>query len=125
MVILIFFAEAGLVASLALLSFALGACYFFDLLLIFISTGIFITIISNNPTLALIIALLASFCFHLNRNKHFIERTMTIITSIILGIPVFFLTKILGDILLTILNTAVAIGINIYVRRKYRFDDLS
>ncbi|SFU57313.1 hypothetical protein [Butyrivibrio sp. M55] len=124
MVILLFFAEAGLVASIALLSFALGACYFFDLLLVFVSTGIFVAIISDNPTIALILAMVASFCFHRNRNTPFIRKTMMIITSAILGIPVFFLTKIMGDILLTIVNTVIVIGINIYVRRKYRFDDI-
>ncbi len=122
MSILLFVVEALFVGVTALLSFVLAISFIMDLLLVFASFGLSITILTDNPTVGLIIAIIISISFYLARHAEFIEKTMMVITSILLGILAFFCTNILGDILLSVVNAVVAIVINVLVRIKLGYD---
>lgn len=122
--VLMFFIEAVYLGITVLFSFLLGTSYCFDVIFVFLVSGIVVSVLIGNPAIALIIALLASICFHHYRHNEIIKNTMIVITSILLAVPAFFFTKLfIKDILFCILNTVTAVGVNIYMRRKLRLDE--
>ena len=121
---LCFFFEAIYLGIIALLSFILGTSYFFDVLFVFLVSGTVVAVIIGSPTIALIIALVASGCFHHYRHNEIIKKTMMVITSILLAVPAFFYIKLFtGDIVFSVINAVIAVGVNIYVRRTLRLDE--
>ena len=123
--ILIFLVEALFVGAVALLAYFLSMFYILDLIFVFISSGVAVVLLSQNPTIAIIVAMVVSFIFHMVRHTSIMRGVMIIISSALLGIVVFLVTKLLGGILLAVVNTAIAVGINIYERvaNKYKFDE--
>ena len=121
--ILIFIIEALFVGIVAFMAWLLAVSYIFDLILVFTSSGIAVIMLLDNPTIALIVAIAVSVAFHIVRHTDFIRGSMLIITSILLGISVYFFTSLMGDRLLAVVNTAIAVGINIYERFRYGYTD--
>ena len=122
--VFMFFCEAIYLGIIVLLSFILGTSYFFDVLFVFLVSGTVVAVIIGSPAIALIIALVASVCFHHYRHNEIIKKTMMVITSILLAVPAFFYIKLFtGDIVFSVINAVIAVGVNIYVRRMFRLDE--
>lgn len=111
--ILMFILEAFYAALIALLSFLLCSSYFVDILFIFLTSGIAVTLLLDNPTFGLITAILISIGFHRARNTTVVKKNMMIISSIILSIITFLWTLLFHSILFSILAMlSITIGLN-------------